>query len=39
MTFVTKSEFAQLQGIAERKGGSLSAKAQKILAGSLDRHL
>jgi hypothetical protein len=38
VTFVTNSEFAQLQGIAERKGVSLSATVQEILAGSLDQH-
>jgi len=38
VTFVTNSEFTQLQEIAERKGVSLSATVQEILAGSLDQH-
>lgn len=38
VTFVTNSEFAQLRGIAERRGVSLSATVQEILAGSLDQH-
>jgi len=38
VTFVTNSEFAQLQSIAERRGVSLSATVQEILAGSLDQH-
>ena len=37
VTFVTNSEFSQLQGIAERRGISLSAAVQEILAGSLDQ--